>query len=63
MAQRLLQDYKNKSFSAREFFDLYLAKGSELTTLAMLSNLYKKQLTLPEVIQWVSNPNYQFSEK
>lgn len=63
MALRLLQDYKNDAFSARNFFDLYLSIGSQYTTLEMLSHLYDRPLTLPEVIQWVSNPNYQFSEK
>ncbi|WOH39447.1 M3 family metallopeptidase [Thalassotalea fonticola] len=55
VARRLLEDYFSGRFSGRDYLTSLLAQGGSIAMTGMFAKLYKKPLTLQDIIKWVSN--------
>lgn len=54
VARRLLEDFNEERFTGRDFLHSLFAQGGSLPMTEMFSLLYKKPVTLEDIIMWVS---------
>ncbi|MEW6997127.1 M3 family metallopeptidase [Colwelliaceae bacterium BS250] len=55
VARRLLEDYLAGRFNGRDYLQSLFAQGGSIAMTEMFAKLYKKPVTLQDIIKWVSH--------
>lgn len=55
VAQKLLADFLNNRFTGQDFTLALFAQGGRINMAEMLSLLYKKSISMTDIIKWVNN--------
>ncbi|QBY03859.1 hypothetical protein E2K93_05445 [Thalassotalea sp. HSM 43] len=55
IARRLLEDYMAKRYTGEDYLHFLFEQGSSIKMTEMISKLYKKPVTLQDIILWVAN--------